>query len=63
MYWRGMPHFDPEEFAVVDLIKKPASDDRVSAALLDLVKYLAITAVITVALAMSLSVLARMLAT
>jgi hypothetical protein len=58
MYWRGIPHFDLDEFAAARLPgKRDARDNALLAVLAELVKYLAITAAIYLFLVMALSVL------
>ena len=58
MYWRGMPHFDPDEFATVELLKRQkAGDNSLLPVLSEIAKYLAITAAIYLLLAMTLGVL------
>lgn len=58
MYWRGIPHFDPDEFAAADLLKKQrGADNALLSVLFELLKYLAITAAIYLILAMILSFL------
>jgi hypothetical protein len=58
MYWRGIPHFDPDEFATVELSKKQGSrDNALLPALFEMVKYLVITAAIYLILAMTFGVL------
>lgn len=58
MYWRGIPHFDPDEWAGPRLLSKhDNSDNRPMAVLADMAKYLAITAAIYLFLAIALSAL------
>jgi len=58
MYWRGMPPFDPDEFAAVELLnKQKAGDNRLLPVLAEVANYLAITAAIYLLLAMTLGVL------
>jgi hypothetical protein len=58
MYWRGIPHFDSDEFATARLPgKRNTQDNALLTVLAELVKYLAITAAIYLFLVMALSVL------
>ncbi|HUO02094.1 MAG TPA: hypothetical protein VMU31_04900 [Rhizomicrobium sp.] len=52
MYWRGMPHFDPDELAWNRrLEERKPGEKALLAALSEMVKYLAITAAIYLILA------------
>jgi hypothetical protein len=55
MYWRGLPHFDPDEFGM-DLGQKQQRDNALQPVLIEMAKYLAITAIIYLALAAMLSI-------
>jgi hypothetical protein len=58
MYWRGIPHFNPDEFAAVEPSKKQGPrDNALLPALFEMVKYLVITAAIYLILAVTLYVL------
>jgi hypothetical protein len=56
MYWRGIPHFDPDQFAAVELPKKQgAGGNALLPVLSEMVKYLAVIVAIFLILAMTLS--------
>lgn len=56
MYWRYIPHRDPDEFAGPGLgPKQDSTDNRPLAVMADIAKYLAITAAIYLLLAIILS--------
>lgn len=58
MYWRGEPLFDPEQVsAFQSLRKQPRRDNAFVAVLVEMAKYLGITATIYLAILAAVSVL------